>query len=163
MSYSLAAKKLSSYIQTMLCILCTLHSMFHMACGCVAEERIALMHVRSSLVKADSIVPDSWGQSGDCCSWERVTCDGKVPRVSGLDLSSMYAPQGNSITGSECWKLNLTVFSLFRQLQLLDLSWNHACLQNLDGMYSLYFYTCRIRFVLNQIWQTLTKLIERKK
>ena len=134
MSYSLAAKKMSSYIQTMLCILCMLRSMFHMACGCGAEERIALMHVRSSLVKADSVVPDSWGQSDDCCSWERVTCDYKVPRVSGLDLSNMYAPQGNTIAGSACWKLNLTVFSPFHELQLLDLSWNHACLHNLDGM-----------------------------
>jgi hypothetical protein len=125
---------MSSYIQTMLCILCMLHSMFHMACGCVAEERIALMHVRSSLVKADSSVPDSWGQSDECCSWERVTCGDKVPRVSGLDLSNMHAPQGNSIAGSECWRLNLTAFSAFRELQLLDLSWNHACLQNLDGM-----------------------------
>ncbi|XP_039821483.1 receptor-like protein 15 isoform X2 [Panicum virgatum] len=128
---------MSCYIQTMPCILCMLHSMFPMARGSVAEERIALMHVRSSLVKADSVVPDSWGQSDDCCSWERITCDDKVPRVSGLDLSNMYAPQGNSIAGSECWKLNLTVFSSFHELQLLDLSWNHACLQNLDGLQGL--------------------------
>jgi hypothetical protein len=118
----------------MIWILCiVLQSMFHMTCGCVAEERVALMHLRSSLVKANSVVPDSWGQSDDCCSWERVTCDGKVARVSGLDLRNMYTPMEKSLAESGCWHLNLAVLSPLHELQILDLSVSYACLHNLDG------------------------------
>ncbi|KQJ84960.1 hypothetical protein BRADI_5g23947v3 [Brachypodium distachyon] len=31
--------------------------------------------------------PDSWGKDNDdCCSWERVKCNGSTQRVSHLDL-----------------------------------------------------------------------------
>nr|XP_034604543.1 receptor-like protein 13 isoform X2 [Setaria viridis] len=138
--YHYSPKRMSSCIllETMLWILCImLQSMFHMTCGCVAEETIALMHLLSSLVKANSLVPDSWGQSDDCCSWERVTFDGKVARVSGPDLTNMYAPIGKSIAESECWNLNLAVFSPLHELQLLELSLSYACLHNLDGLQGL--------------------------
>ncbi|WVZ99628.1 hypothetical protein U9M48_044895 [Paspalum notatum var. saurae] len=109
------------------------------------------MQVRSSLLKASSMVPGSWGQSNDYCSWERVTCncndddDDAVARVSALDLTSMYvyAPQEKSVVGvpennNGCsWTLNLTVLSPLRELQMLDLSSSYACLQNLDDFQNL--------------------------
>ncbi|CAL5014534.1 unnamed protein product [Urochloa decumbens] len=137
-----------------LCIM--LQSMFHMACGCVAEERDALMHVRSSLIKANYQVPDSWGQGGDCCSWEGVTCDDKVARVSTLVLNNMHVAE------SGCWNLNLAVFSPLHELQLLDLSLNYGCLQNLDGLQGLtklrYLNLSENSFVGNDTIGSLGKL-----
>jgi hypothetical protein len=72
--------------------------MFYMAGGCVVEERIALMRIRSLLVEANSEVPASWGRSDDCCSWERVTCNNST-RVSGLNLDYLCRwKKGTSIT-----------------------------------------------------------------
>lgn len=124
-------KIMSSFIVSMFWVLCMLQFMFYITCGCVAEERIALIHIRSSLIKANYNVPASWGQIDDCCSWERVTCNNDSARVSNLDLSSLLG--GSNYTG-ECWNLDLTIFSTFKELQLLDLSWNWARFQNLDGM-----------------------------
>ncbi|XP_014661016.2 putative leucine-rich repeat receptor-like serine/threonine-protein kinase At2g24130 [Setaria italica] len=163
--YHYSPKRMSSCIllETMLWILCImLQSMFHMTCGCVAEETIALMHLLSSLVKANSLVPDSWGQSDDCCSWERVTFDGKVARVSGPDLTNMYAPIGKSIAESECWNLNLAVFSPLHELQLLELSLSYACLHNLDGLQGLtklrYLNLSENSFIGNDTMGSLGKL-----
>jgi len=122
---------MSSYfpLETTLWVLCILQSMFYISCGCVPEERAALLHVRFSLMEVDSELLPSWGDRQDCCSWERVTCNNDdIARVSGLDLSDMY-------DGPECWNLNLAAFSQFHELQLLDLSWNHyACLHNFEGI-----------------------------
>ena len=130
---------------TMLWVLCVLQFIFHMpvASGCNVKERIALMRIRSSLLEANSEVPASWGQSGDCCSWERVRCNNST-RMSVLNLDSMYSPQSNHTTEGqetvkaegECsnWNLSLTIFSSFHELQLLDLSSNFACFQDFDGM-----------------------------
>lgn len=131
-------KKMACYfpLEIMLCILCMLHPMlYNMACGCIAEERIALMHLRSSLLQASRaghVAVPPWEQSGDCCSWSYVSCDGNG-RVSGLRLSASYYLE-DPIAGRECWNLSMTVFSPLHELCLLDLSWNSACLQNLDGM-----------------------------
>ena len=67
----------SSPLETMfwLILICTLQSMFHITRGCVAEERIALLRIRSLLIEANHRVPASlgqyevpasWGQSDDC-------------------------------------------------------------------------------------------------
>ena len=126
-------------------ILCVtvVHSMFPSSSGCFVEERAALMNISSSLVGAKSEVPSSWGHGDDCCSWERITCDNSTRRILRLDLFLIYqsVPTYGS-DGSEsvevmevpCWNLNLTIFSSFRELQLLDFSGNYACLQSFDGM-----------------------------
>ncbi|KAJ1273149.1 hypothetical protein BS78_06G258300 [Paspalum vaginatum] len=105
--------------------------MFYLTCGCVAEERLALMHLRSSLMEVTSDVLDSWGQSHDCCSWERVTCNNHTARVSALELFGLHDSE------SECWNLNLTIFSQFHELEQLDLGVNSACLQNFDALEGL--------------------------
>ncbi|TKW06935.1 hypothetical protein SEVIR_7G273751v4 [Setaria viridis] len=106
-------------------VLCILQCMPNITFGCVPEERIALMHTQSSLMKSNSEVPSSWGQSDDCCSWESVTCNDDSTRVSGLHLFGIH--EGGP------WNLNLEIFSQFHELLLLDLSWNMLSgLQNID-------------------------------
>lgn len=92
------------------------------------------MSIRSLLLEVNSTVPASWGQSDDCCSWERVTCYNSS-RVSDLNLDSLYAPKDIfEPQASDCWNLSLTIFSSFHELQLLDLENNGACLQNFYGV-----------------------------
>ncbi|KAG0523925.1 hypothetical protein BDA96_07G165100 [Sorghum bicolor] len=105
---------------------------FYMICGCIVEERIALIHIRSTLEKRYT-VPISWKQSDNCCSWERVRCNNST-RVLDLNFSKIKV---NSTTRGECWNLNMAIFSAFHELQLLDLSYNQACLQSFDGLQGL--------------------------
>ncbi|CAL4905457.1 unnamed protein product [Urochloa decumbens] len=120
----------------MLWVLLVLQFMFPMAPGCVVEERIALMRIRSSLVEANSDVPPSWGRSDDCCSWERVRCNNNT-RVSDLNLDVLYIPLSNSATSGCSWNMNFTMFSSFHELQLLDFSLNSACFQSFEGLQEL--------------------------
>jgi hypothetical protein len=118
---------------TMLWLLCILQLMFYMACSCIVEERIALMRVRSSFVEANSEFPESWGQSDDCCSWEGVGCNSDS-RVSDLNLECKYIPLSDSDDEGGCiWNMNLTMFSPFHELQLLELSQNSAYLKSFEG------------------------------
>ena len=61
----------SSPLETMfwLILICTLQSMFHITRGCVAEERIALLRIRSLLIEANQRVPASLGQYEVPASW----------------------------------------------------------------------------------------------
>ncbi|XP_039840036.1 receptor-like protein 15 [Panicum virgatum] len=130
---------------TMLWVLCVLQFMSHMAGGCVIEERIALMRIKSLLLEANSEVLASWGHSDDCCSWERVRCNNST-RVSGLNLDYVYQRKDyrTMVTiGGPCWNLNLTIFSSFHELQQLDLFSNSACLQNFDGLQ----YLTKLRYL----------------
>ncbi|KAF7006137.1 hypothetical protein CFC21_021201 [Triticum aestivum] len=121
-------------------VLCVVHSMLPSSSGCFMEERAALMEISSWFMSANSEVPSSWGHGGDCCSWERITCDNTTRRILGLDLSYLYQEipihNSNGSTSVEpmevaCWNLNLT------KLQLLDFSQNFACLHNFDGLQGL--------------------------
>ncbi|KAE8801995.1 LRR receptor-like serine/threonine-protein kinase GSO1 [Hordeum vulgare] len=104
------------------------------------------MDISSWFMRAKSVVPSSWGHGDDCCSWEGITCDNSTRRISRLDLSRLYqsiptygSDGSTSIKSTEvaCWNLNLTIFSSFRELELLDFSGNYACLQNFDGLQGL--------------------------
>jgi hypothetical protein len=116
----------------MLWLLCILQFVFYMACGCISEERIALMRVRSSFVDANSEFPNSWGQSDDCCSWEGVRCSSNS-LVSHLFLNSTYVHLSNSYRGVCSSNIDLTMFSAFHELQLLDLSSNSAYFKSFEG------------------------------
>ncbi|KAM0837992.1 hypothetical protein ACQ4PT_061276 [Festuca glaucescens] len=109
--------------------------MLHFSGGCPVEERDALLEIQSSLMRARSLeVPDSWGKDGDdCCSWVRVKCDNSTQRVSHLDLRSVYI-----ITDTDGhWYLNSTVFSVFHELQYLDLSGSYTFSLTLEGLVGL--------------------------
>uniref|UniRef100_K3Z3Q7 Leucine-rich repeat-containing N-terminal plant-type domain-containing protein n=1 Tax=Setaria italica TaxID=4555 RepID=K3Z3Q7_SETIT len=166
------AKPLQSRtLGTKLWVLSILEFMFYMAGGCVVEERTALMRIRSSLVEANSsrAPPASWGQSDDCCSWERVTCNNST-RVSALDLYEIYVIQSNYSTeedqanfGAEggCWNLNLTILSSFHELLVLDLSWNSACLRNFDGLAKLRYVDLSFNSLIgSNIFESLGASIE---
>ncbi|OEL34055.1 hypothetical protein BAE44_0004927 [Dichanthelium oligosanthes] len=88
---------------TMLWVLCVLQLMFYMAFGCVVEERIALMRIRSSLVGANSSkVPESWGRtlqgltklryldlSGNCLIGNNMLDSlGKLASLEVIDIDS---------------------------------------------------------------------------
>nr|CAB3490869.1 unnamed protein product [Digitaria exilis] len=85
-----------------------------MACGCVAEERAALLRIRSSLQEAGrsgNVPIEPLEHTGDCCSWSYVSCDDNR-RVKGLHLSGLYDLEGSVVTAkSRCWDLNMTLFS----------------------------------------------------
>jgi hypothetical protein len=106
--------------------------MMYMSSGCFTEERAALMDIKSSLTRANSmVVLDSWGQGDDCCVWELVVCENSTRRISHLHLSGIYYPPIS--TPSDRWHLNLSVFSAFHELQFLDLSWNYPSSLSFDG------------------------------
>ncbi|XP_071681979.1 uncharacterized protein [Lolium perenne] len=126
--------------------LCVLHSMFQSSSGCFVDERVALMDISSWFMSSKSEVPSSWGHGDDCCLWEGITCDNSTRRILRLDLSFMY--QSIRTDGSDgsvsiqamevpCWNLNLTIFSSFRELQLLDFSGNYACFEDFSGLQGL--------------------------
>uniref|UniRef100_A0ACD5Y4V0 Uncharacterized protein n=1 Tax=Avena sativa TaxID=4498 RepID=A0ACD5Y4V0_AVESA len=94
------------------------------------------MEIRSLFISAESKVPDSWGHGDDCCSWEGITCDNGTRQISRLKLSAVYQPIP-IVVDFGCWNMNLAIFSSFRELQLLDFSWNAARLQNFEGLQGL--------------------------
>uniref|UniRef100_A0A0E0KNJ9 non-specific serine/threonine protein kinase n=1 Tax=Oryza punctata TaxID=4537 RepID=A0A0E0KNJ9_ORYPU len=117
-----------------LLFLCLLHSMLGISCGCIPEERAALMEIRSSLMSAQSEPPVSWSGRGDCCSWERIRCNNSTRPVQTTDDGGGGTI---SVSVSACINLNLTILSSFRELQLLDFSSNDACIQNFEGLEGL--------------------------
>lgn len=135
------------------------------------EERAALMDISSWFTSAKSEVPSSWGHADDCCSWERITCDNSTRRILRLDLSSIYhsIPIHNSDGSTStqamevaCWNLNLTIFSSFRELQLLDFSGNCACLQDFDGLQGLSklkYLNLRDNSFIGSIPESVSKLV----
>ncbi|KAM0850998.1 hypothetical protein ACQ4PT_052706 [Festuca glaucescens] len=126
-------------------VLSIVYSRFPSSSGCIMEERAALMDISSWIVSIKSEVPSSWENGDDCCSWKRIMCDNSTRRILRLDLSQIYQP--NASYGSDgstsaeadvpCFNLNMTIFSSFRELQLLDFSGNYACLQNFNGLQGL--------------------------
>ncbi|XBI05605.1 hypothetical protein VPH35_133756 [Triticum aestivum] len=117
-------------------VLGTLNSMFLSCSGCFMEERAALMDISSWFMGVQYMVPTSWGDGRDCCSWERITCDSSTRRISRLDLFQDIHQYVSDIK-DECWNLNLTVFSPFRDLQLLNFSGQQAKLQHFEGLQGL--------------------------
>ncbi|XP_034924163.1 receptor-like protein 7 isoform X2 [Populus alba] len=95
---------------------------------CHDDESHALLQLKESLVIMESASYDpsaypkvaSWklvdGESGDCCSWDGVECDGDSGHVIGLDLSS------SCLYGSI--DSNSSLFHLV-QLRRLNLADNH--------------------------------------
>jgi len=68
---------------------------------CHEDESYALLQLKESLAINESASSDpsaypkvaSWrvdGESGDCCSWDGVECDGDSGHVIGLELSSSF-------------------------------------------------------------------------
>ncbi|XP_011013516.1 PREDICTED: leucine-rich repeat receptor-like protein kinase TDR [Populus euphratica] len=92
--------------------------------GCLEEERIALLQIKTSFAEYPNRKPNQlsyWGKDALCCSWEGVTCSNSTTRrVVEIDLS--YARYWYSSMGD--WHLNASLFLPFQELKVLDLAGN---------------------------------------
>ncbi|KAJ6372633.1 hypothetical protein OIU76_027029 [Salix suchowensis] len=84
--------------------------------GCLEEERIALLHIKTSIAGPNHMASPllSWGNDALCCSWVGVSCDNITGRVNKIVLFS--------VTG---WFISSTGdFDSLSKLEELDLSRN---------------------------------------
>jgi hypothetical protein len=104
--------------------------------GCLREERIGLLGIKSS-IDPDGFSLRYWVDSkediSDCCEWGRIKCDNTTRRVIELNL---WGVRGANLRG---WVLNASLFLPFKELQSLDLSLNGIafCYEN-QGWFNVY-------------------------
>ncbi|KAJ6759081.1 PROTEIN KINASE putative-RELATED [Salix koriyanagi] len=108
--------------------------------GCLEEERIALLHVKTSIAGPNHMASPllSWGNDALCCSWVGVSCDnitGRVNKivlfsVTGWFISSTGGLSRDVLMGD--WYLNATIFLPFQELNTLGLRDNYmaGCVAN---------------------------------
>ncbi|KAG6632839.1 hypothetical protein CIPAW_12G006600 [Carya illinoinensis] len=100
--------------------------------GCLEEERIGLLHLKSFLIisiqplkayNSDYLLP-SWvnHEKSNCCGWERVTCN------STTDVDFYF----KRVKYEGRWLLNVSLLEPFKELRSLDLSFNviDGCIQD---------------------------------
>ncbi|XP_065865827.1 receptor-like protein 15 isoform X2 [Euphorbia lathyris] len=100
--------------------------------GCFEEERLALLHFKafvhsnSNGADADLLLP-SWTTltSTDCCQWERVTCNSTTAHVIKLSLNDTRLIHFDGYYEDlSIWYLNVSMFQPFKELRILNLSFN---------------------------------------
>ncbi|KVH75738.1 receptor-like protein 1 [Cynara cardunculus var. scolymus] len=105
--------------------------------GCIEEERKVLLEIKTSLIDSNFLDLNgfllSWVDDGsiggECCDWERVTCNTTTGHVTNLTLRNMVGlPEQFYEDCKSIWPLNVSVFLNFKELTSLNLSWN--CLDN---------------------------------
>ncbi|CAL5012719.1 unnamed protein product [Urochloa decumbens] len=95
------------------------------ACLCRQDQSAALIRLKASFhfnttssncpqFSSEEIILSSWKVDTDCCTWERVTCDGTSSYVTDLELSNLCI-FGN-LSSSEIFKLT--------SLRFLSLAYN---------------------------------------
>ena len=106
--------------------------------NCIEEERKALLEIKASYIKTydskidhflptwvdyDTSTPGDGG--GNCCDWERVSCNTSTGHVTDL---SLYKLRGLDISymdgGNKSWPLNFSLFLHFKELRSLNLSYD---------------------------------------
>ena len=109
---------------------------------CLEDERKSLLEIKASLLESHDVNPlPTWvddggsirGKSGgECCDWERVTCNKTTGHVTNLSLSDMMGKVDNTekvVQPCErMWSLNVSLFLRFKELTSLNLSF--SCLDN---------------------------------
>ncbi|GLU18826.1 hypothetical protein SLE2022_351030 [Rubroshorea leprosula] len=90
-------------------------------CGCLEEERIALLNLKHSIPPFIGNVLASWRRPGDCCTWVGIECNITTKRVVKLSLNNSRG------WDSEGWYLNSSLFLPFEELKSLFL-WNNYIL-----------------------------------
>ncbi|XP_077247761.1 uncharacterized protein LOC143887567 [Tasmannia lanceolata] len=88
--------------------------------ACLEQERKALLQLKHSIsypYNASSFHFMDW-VGEDCCQWNGVLCASSSSRVVNLDLTSA---RGDTLG---TWYPNATLFAQFKELELLDLTWN---------------------------------------
>ncbi|XVF18361.1 hypothetical protein REPUB_Repub11eG0014800 [Reevesia pubescens] len=112
--------------------------------ACLEEERIGLLELKS-FIKLEGYDSDqvfrSWVDDepeSDCCVWERVSCNSITGRVIQLSLDNLRQqdpfPCTDGSRSGDGWHLlvsnpepmswNITLFKPFKDLQILNLSYN---------------------------------------
>ncbi|CAL1359274.1 unnamed protein product [Linum trigynum] len=83
--------------------------------GCLDDEKVALLHLKSSF---NSTAQEELNHptTEDCCSWQGIQCSQTTGRVISIDLFDFQIPE----TESRC--LNTTLFLPFPQLARLSLA-----------------------------------------
>jgi hypothetical protein len=61
--------------------------------------------------------------------------------VSGLNLDNLYQSKNETFNTIPSWNLDMTIFSSFHELQLLDLHWSSASLESFDGTHACASWT----------------------
>ncbi|GKV51110.1 hypothetical protein SLEP1_g57786 [Rubroshorea leprosula] len=87
-------------------------------CGCLEEERIALLNLKHSIPPPTDYVLASWGGHGDCCKWVGIECNITTKRVFQLSLNFT---RGWDVKG---WYMNSSLFSPLEELKSLFLRGN---------------------------------------
>ncbi|CAH8359388.1 unnamed protein product [Eruca vesicaria subsp. sativa] len=93
--------------------------------GCLEKERKALLDLKAFLISVDPFVILDWpnNRSISCCRWERIKCDAKSRRVTGLSLKLQSLNLSGALFGG--WSDNIEGYKSFRKLpklEILDLS-----------------------------------------
>jgi hypothetical protein len=94
--------------------------------GCLEEERIGLLEIKS-LINPDGVSLRDWRlANGNCCEWDGIECDNTTRRVIQLSLN------GARDLSLGDWVLNASLFQPFKELQSLDLDETGlvGCLEN---------------------------------
>ncbi|GKV44499.1 hypothetical protein SLEP1_g51675 [Rubroshorea leprosula] len=84
-------------------------------CGCLEEERIAVLNLKHSIPPPTDHVLASWGGHGDCCKWVGIECNITTKRVIHLSLNFTDGWNVKS------WYLNSSLFSALEELKSLFL------------------------------------------
>lgn len=94
--------------------------------GCLENERIALLQIKSHFNSSSSSFMSAWGITADCCSWVNVDCNAIIGHVVQLSLDGVRSTEG------DYWYLNASLFLPFQQLNYLSLSGNNiaGCIKN---------------------------------
>ncbi|KAJ6296251.1 hypothetical protein OIU78_024154 [Salix suchowensis] len=112
--------------------------------GCLEEERIALLHIQTSMFDPNHMGSPllSWGNDALCCGWEGVSCDNITGRVNEIFIFNVrgenefdrYNVRGAWSRDASMgdWYLNTTLFLPFQELNTLDLGGNDiaGCVAN---------------------------------
>ncbi|XP_073262272.1 cuscuta receptor 1-like [Populus alba] len=99
--------------------------------GCLEEERIALLQIKTSfgLDDSSSYPQSSWGKDTLFCSWYGVTCSNSTTRRV-VEIHLFFARDGYSSMGD--LYLNASIFLPFQELKVLVLDGNRiaGCVAN---------------------------------
>ncbi|KAB5556136.1 hypothetical protein DKX38_007045 [Salix brachista] len=90
---------------------------------CLQEERSGLLEIKAWFIHAGAASSGlrGWDKEDlNCCNWYRVSCDNTANRVTGLVLSGV----NDGALGKDLY-LNASLFLPFKELDYLDLRWNH--------------------------------------
>jgi len=108
---------------------------------CLEEERISLLEIKAwfnHVGAGRSYKLEGWDKEHfNCCNWDLVVCDNTTNRVIELYLHIHYDDH-NAV---EDLDLNASLFLPFKELEILDLSFNQLVggLKNQGSMLSIFF------------------------